>query len=1393
MTNLVKDILKDKDHIAIAINPNAKKDSDLQFRQAAMHMQVLGLPLSNIDPYKKDLAPLPPKSKLTVQLSGNNYVSAPTQKAYQDVLNDGFQVAGNASKIVEKIVTIEKIVEVPIVDLPNNNIENEEEMINKEILQLLQATLESFKSNQTKSLEIFERFMNDQNQQSQQLIQLLTSQLELNNNSSVKEDKSANNNFNSSIPPIIPETPLSSNGNGSNGNGHIHKTITTAAVVKQSIPTVIATPTLVSNEVNTSQLEKMLLDVVSEKTGYPAEMLELNMDMEADLGIDSIKRVEIFGALTQKYPELSGINPNELTELRTLGEIVSYVSGKSNADSVVVETAAAPLSTPSPIAVSPVEQTPPDNNANTSHLEKMLLDVVSEKTGYPAEMLELNMDMEADLGIDSIKRVEIFGALTQKYPELSGINPNELTELRTLGEIVSYVSGKSNADSGVVETAPTPLSTPSPVAVSPVEQTPPSNNVNTSQLEKMLLDVVSEKTGYPAEMLELNMDMEADLGIDSIKRVEIFGALTQKYPELSGINPNELTELRTLGEIVSYVSNNGKKKNYGIVSPTIDTLEKGMVTTGIFNGVDRFEIGLEYLPQPDFLEYSLPDSHLVLITNNGSVLTKQVLAQLEEKGNRVVVLNFPNDKTNLNHKTTVNLSAYSDEAVKNAIQTIHKQYGKIGTFIHLHPHFEFQNGNFTQHFNSEKEIVKALFFIAKHLQKDLNELGVHHRASFLTVSTIDGKLCQGKRNNISVIGGGIPGLVKCLNLEWSPVFCRALDLQPELDIEQQAKHIIGELHDPNVSIVEVAISDEGRKTTSVNQTIVPEQQEIKTTVSEASVFLVSGGARGVTASCVIEMAKTFHCKFILLGRSSFEFEVPPFAKNENDEGTLKRLIMNDMKAKGEQPSLPKVKSIFKNIIAKKEIEATLTQIKSYGGDVVYVQGDVTNLGSFKKGIDQATATLGTITGIIHGAGRLADKYIQDKTENDFENVLSVKLNGLLSLLAAVDIQRLDHLVLFSSVAGFYGNVGQTDYAIANEILSKAAHLFKTNHPNTQVSAINWGAWDSGMVSGELKAQFEAAGITLVDSNGGAAMLVNELNTAYSNQAQVIIGGTLPAAVSHIGELQNHRIRRKIKLEENQFLNHHVIQDHAVLPFVNATSWMVQTCENLYPDFKLFRIEDIKLFKGILFDGNEKNDYLVELKELEKNADQIVFEVLISSEGEKLPVFHYKASVTLHNKKSKPETSKFTHKLSGDYPVTAGAPLYKEGALFHGKYFQGIKEVLDCSQNQIVLSCKAPQVSLSEQGQFPVLSINTFFTDLLYQGMVIWVQKYNNGAKSLPLQTDHLSLYKPIPFEEELFVNITIVEATEVKLVANCTVYDQEGNVYLKTSGAVVTISKQLVW
>lgn len=798
------------------------------------------------------------------------------------------------------------------------------------------------------------------------------------------------------------------------------------------------------------------------------------------------------------------------------------------------------------------------------------------------------------------------------------------------------------------------------------------------------------------------------------------------------------------------------------------------------------------MAQPDYLEFSLPKGYVSLVTNDGSELTATLVEKLKESEGEVVLLNLPGIKE-FDSENSVYLPEVSDEAIKNAIETIHSKYGKVGSFIHLHPHFEFQFGNFTQHFEQEKEIVKAVFFLAKHLKNDLNDLGQSHRANFMTVTRMDGMLGQGKRGNTSVLGGGITGLVKSLNLEWSPVFCRVLDIQPELSAAKIATHIITELHDPTVNIVEVAFSGEGRKTTSTKRVKVNEHQAIKTKVSKDSVFLVSGGARGVTANCVVEMAKAFQCKFIILGRSDFSFQIPEYAQNGVDDGSLKRLIMNDMKERGEKPSLPKVQHAFSSIIAKKEIDDTITRILNAGGQVEYVKGDVLKLKAVLPEIEKITTKFGTITGIIHGAGRLADKYIQDKTEADFENVLSVKLDGLLNLLSAVDITKLEHLFMFSSVAGFYGNLGQTDYAIANEILSKAAHLFKTNHPNTHVAAINWGAWDSGMVSGKLKAQFEAAGVSLVNSEGGASMFVNEFNTEYADQPQVIIGGTLPAAVSHIGKAQTHTIRRNLKLEDNPFLMHHVIQGKPVLPVVNAVGWMAQTCERMYPDFRVFNIENTKLYKGVVFDGSQKEDYIIQLEETEKSKEKIVFETAVLSKGAKLPTYHYKARVTLMHKKSFPEAPKFTPQISGTYVPSEGDVLYKDGSLFHDKYFQGIEQIVDCTEKQIILRCKAPKVPLSEQGQFAVQSVNTFFADIQYQGMVVWVQKYHDGAMSLPLQTESAIIYKGVPFGKELQVNVSIRESSEYKMTADCTVYDLDGTVYMQTNGATVTVSKQLVW
>ena len=252
-----------------------------------------------------------------------------------------------------------------------------------------------------------------------------------------------------------------------------------------------------------------LLAVVAEKTGYPEDALEASMDLDADLGIDSIKRVEILSAFQERRNDAPTVDAEHLGSLRTLGDILDYLSERAGGSG-----AAAAAST--------------DSSADFS---ADLLAVVAEKTGYPEDALEASMDLDADLGIDSIKRVEILSAFQERRNDAPTVDAEHLGSLRTLGDILDYLSERA-AGSGATAAASTESS---------------------ADFSADLLAVVAEKTGYPEEALEASMDLDADLGIDSIKRVEILSAFQERRTDAPTVDAEHLGGLRTLGDILTYL------------------------------------------------------------------------------------------------------------------------------------------------------------------------------------------------------------------------------------------------------------------------------------------------------------------------------------------------------------------------------------------------------------------------------------------------------------------------------------------------------------------------------------------------------------------------------------------------------------------------------------------------------------------------------------------------------------------------------------------------------------------------------------------------------------------------------------------------------------------------
>ena len=565
-----------------------------------------------------------------------------------------------------------------------------------------------------------------------------------------------------------------------------------------------------------------------------------------------------------------------------------------------------------------------------------------------------------------------------------------------------------------------------------------------------------------------------------------------------------------------------------------------------------------------------------------------------------------------------------------------------------------------------------------------------------------------------------------------------------------------------------------------------------TTPNTSSVFLVSGGAKGITAQCVVHMAKRYKSKFVLLGRSALAESEPAWARGITAEAALKKQAMTELQSRGEKPTPPVVQKMVNQVISQREITDTLQAIRQAGGQAEYLSVDITDSQTLQDALPSVTQRFGAITGIIHGAGALADKLIEKKTEQDFELVYATKIAGLESLLQAIPPSQLTHLVLFSSVAGFFGNAAQADYAMANEILNKSAYVLKQQYPRCHVVSINWGPWDGGMVTPELKRAFADRGIEVIPVAVGTRMLVDEF--LQPDQAvQTVVGNGLAGVQTPLdATLRHYQIHRKLTEIANPFLRDHIIAGRAVLPTTCALAWMANLAEQLYPGYQATRFADLRVLKGIVFDDTLADEYVIELRELSKQG-QVVFEVKIFSQDKGRARYHYSVQITLTKVETRHALSLLPAislpNLAKNNPI-AGASLYQNKALFHGPLFQGVTEVLSYSRDHLTMACRLPKLRDQEQGQFALQTVNPFMTDVMLQSMVVWVSKFHE-AGSLPLSCQQGEYLRPLPFETPFYVTLTVRESNDMNLTADIVACDEQGQLYARLMGAKVTISKRL--
>jgi NAD(P)-dependent dehydrogenase (short-subunit alcohol dehydrogenase family) len=679
--------------------------------------------------------------------------------------------------------------------------------------------------------------------------------------------------------------------------------------------------------------------------------------------------------------------------------------------------------------------------------------------------------------------------------------------------------------------------------------------------------------------------------------------------------------------------------------------------------------------------------------------------------------------------------------------------------------------------------------LLQHAAGALKSAAANGGAVLATIARMDGAFgLNGLDAQADPIAGGLAGLVKTAGHEWPGVHCTAFDLAASVpDVDEAALAVAEELL--HTGPVEIGIAGNERITLQTIAAPLEGGDEL-IPFGEGDVVIVTGGARGVTAEVAVALAATYKPTLVLLGRSPAPTVEPQWLEGAADEAAIKSAII----ANANGQATPKlVAERLRGVVANREIAQNIARMKAAGATVHYHSIDARNADAVRSIVRALRADLGAIRGFIHGAGVLADRRIEDKTEEQFALVYGTKIAGLRAALEELPVDELRALVLFSSSTGRYGRAGQVDYAIANEVLNKTAEREARMRPECRVLSINWGPWDGGMVTPALKRLFEGEGIGVIPLEAGADYLVQELSAAKSPVEIVVLGEPPKSHVTSPAAAGNSNLKlvleRQIDVNLAPVLAAHVLNGHAVLPMALMVEWLAHAAAYGNPGLAFHGFDNLRVLSGIKLEAGESRLVRLYAGKAVRQDAQFVAPVELRSVGAGKEWLHARAEIVLA---AKLPTAKPILPPASGQPLDEDKTTLYDRYLFHGPALQGIERITAMGESGIAASVSpapAPSAWIAQ----PLRS--SWFADPLvldssFQLVIVWGWEHH-GAAALPCFAGRYRQYRRSFPRERLTVNIHITKDTSQRMLAAMEFLDQRGELIARLDECECTIDPGL--
>jgi len=944
-------------------------------------------------------------------------------------------------------------------------------------------------------------------------------------------------------------------------------------------------------------------------------------------------------------------------------------------------------------------------------------------------------------------------------------------------------------------------------------------------VSETIVNMISAKTGYPKDMLDLDLDMEADLGIDTVKQAELFGMIREHY----GIARQENLSLKdypTIRHCIKFVlenkqsiesnileikqqkefASNSKTSNSGIQSAVIEE-KLNIDIASIINQIKNNQIRhiryvpvLKEMPVKDEIIKKFDPSRPALIIGEDIELIKLFRTEFSKLGLSTIIIT--SSQTKLKDSYIINFRNL--EEVESVIKDISSK-NKISGIIYLMGCVDKKLDFDTNPAEDLKYYAMPLFLSSKYFAGPLNDTSGEYSTFIAMVTKLDGGFGYLTKENYDPIYASIYGIGLCLRKEYEKSIVKVLDFPKEYELSNLVKKTFYEIQYSDKRCA-VSYNLKGKRHSLIAIGHLLNKNKENFTLKNKK-LIITGGGRGLGSIFARIASYRWKPDIIIMDIIDLDDNALKFAtmseKELNEYKT--KVLMSELKSKHDKVTPVMLEKEFTRIKDSANLYRTIKEIESLGSKVYYYKCDLNNPVKFKESIDDIRNKFNQVDGLAHFAGLERSKLVVDKTLDEFFLIFNTKANSAVNFWKENIVKENGLYIMVSSIAGKFGNLGQTDYSAASDYISKfAINLFNKGIKAFAIDMTAIANVGMGIRPG-VEAFLKSQQVDFLYPQEVMNALCDEIS--YGEFPEVIYSASLgkldwdkqlqyeekfPFGSSSSDGLELHFMekinknspstgfsaQKKISIETENYLLDHSINETPVFPGVMGIETFAEAVIGFSGNYPL-TLSNIRFKLPIKLLKNKPVDILIEA---DKNNSSILMSIksdFVNAKGVKMgdTRLHFSAEYREDLKFSNPHLPKIKNKAKVDKET-----IYK--TYFHGPSFQVLDLIIEADRNEVVGVFKKPSKRLLGDNDFKYY-FHPMIIEAVFQTCG-WRDLYIDNKMTLPDSIDEVIVKDNREDPEKLFTYAVFKGLNEYgKSVYDGWAFDENGEIYIELRNYVM--------